>query len=85
MKSTIRIAATETASLNSTAWFPPPPPPQLMTEREVCAWLNVSKRNLFCWRKAGLIPYLKIGRAVRFRRDEVEKALATRIHNADQP
>jgi excisionase family DNA binding protein len=85
MKSTIRIAATETASLNSTAWFPPPPPAQLMTEREVCAWLNTSKRNLFCWRKAGLIPYLKIGRAVRFRRDDLENALSTRIHNADQP
>jgi excisionase family DNA binding protein len=85
MKSTIRIAATETASLNSTAFFPPPPPPQLMTEKEVCTWLNTSKRNLFCWRKAGLIPYLKIGRAVRFRRDEVEKALSTRIHNHDQP
>ena len=77
MKTTIRIAATETASLNSSAWFPPPPPPQLLTERQLCEWLNVSKRNLFCWRMVGLIPYIKIGRAVRYRTLDVERALST--------
>ena len=77
MKTTIRIAATETASYNSSAWFPPPPPPQLLTERQLCEWLNVSKRNLFCWRMVGLIPYIKIGRAVRYRTLDVERALST--------
>ena len=77
MKPTIRIAATETASYNSSSWFPPPPPPQLLNERQLCEWLNVSKRNLFCWREAGLIPYIKIGRAVRFRASDVERALST--------
>ena len=77
MKTTIRIAATETASLKSSAWFPPPPPPQLLTERQLCEWLNVSKRNLFCWRMVGLIPYIKIGRAVRYRTSDVERALST--------
>ena len=77
MKTTIRIAATETASYNSSSWFPPPPPPQLLTERQLCQWLNVSKRHLFCWRTAGLIPYIKIGRAVRFRASDVERVLST--------
>ena len=77
MKTTIRIAATETASYNSSSWFPPPPPPQLLTERQLCEWLNVSKRNLFCWRMVGLIPYIKIGRAVRFRASDVERTLST--------
>ena len=77
LKTTIRNAATETASLNSSAWFPPPPPPQLLTERQLCEWLNVSKRNLFCWRMVGLIPYIKIGRAVRFRVADVERVLST--------
>ena len=77
MKPTIRIAATETATYNSSSWFPPPPPPQLLNERQLCEWLNVSKRNLFCWREAGLIPYIKIGRAVRFRASDVERALST--------
>ena len=47
----------------------------LMTEKQTCAYLNVSKRNLYCWRMAGLIPYFKIGRAVRFRKSEVDAAL----------
>jgi len=47
----------------------------LMTEKQVCHLLNVSKRNLYCWRMAGYLPYFKIGKAVRFRRSEVLAAL----------
>jgi len=47
----------------------------LMTEKETCSYLQVSKRNLYCWRMSGLIPYFKIGRAVRFRKSEVDAAL----------
>lgn len=47
----------------------------LMTEKQTCAYLNVSKRNLYCWRMSGLIPYFKIGRAVRFRKSELDAAL----------
>jgi len=85
MKSTIRIAATETASLNSTAFFPPPPPPQLMTEREVCAWLNTSKPTLACWAKAGPTPIPTIGRPVGFARDQVRNALAAMTNDPTQP
>lgn len=49
--------------------------PALLTEKQTCAYLNVSKRNLYCWRMAGLIPYFKIGRAVRFRKADVDAAL----------
>jgi excisionase family DNA binding protein len=38
-------------------------------------YLRVSKRNLYCWRMAGLIPHFKIGRAARFRKSEVDAAL----------
>jgi excisionase family DNA binding protein len=50
------------------------PSPQL-TEKETCTYLHVSKRNLYCWRMAGLIPYFKIGRAVRFRKSDLDAAL----------
>ncbi|MFN6017808.1 MAG: helix-turn-helix domain-containing protein [Verrucomicrobiota bacterium] len=50
---------------------------QLLTEKEACAYLRVSKRNLYCWRMAGLIPYFKIGRAVRFKKTELDAALNT--------
>ena len=38
-------------------------------------YLRVSNHNLYCWRMAGLVPYFKIGRAVRFRRSEVDAAI----------
>ena len=47
----------------------------LLTVKDACAYLRVSKRNLYCWRMAGLIPYFKIGRAVRFRKSEVNATL----------
>ena len=50
-------------------------PSPLLTEKDTCAYLRVSKRNLYCWRIAGLIPYYKIGRAVRFRKAELDAAL----------
>ena len=47
----------------------------LLTEKDTCAYLRVSKRNLYCWRMAGLVPSYKIGRAVRFRKAELDAAL----------
>jgi len=47
----------------------------LLTEKDACAYLRVSKRNLYCWRMAGLVPYYKIGRAVRFRKSDLGAAL----------
>jgi excisionase family DNA binding protein len=52
-----------------------PAPSPLLTEKDTCAYLRVSKRNLYCWRMAGLVPYYKIGRAVRFRKAELDAAL----------
>jgi excisionase family DNA binding protein len=50
-------------------------PAALMTEKQACAYLNVSKRNLYCWRMAGLVPHFKIGRPVRFRKAEIDAAV----------
>ena len=36
---------------------------------------KLGKRNLYCWRMAGLVPYFKIGRAVRFRKSDLDAAL----------
>ncbi len=52
---------------------------QLLTEPEVCDYLRIRPRQLYTWRMEGLIPYFKIGKAVRFRRSEIDAALeATR-------
>jgi excisionase family DNA binding protein len=48
---------------------------ELMTEHELARHLKVCRRQLYSWRMAGLIPYFKIGRGVRFRVAEVLRAL----------
>ena len=39
----------------------------LMTEQELATHLKICRRQLYNWRMAGLIPYFKMGKAVRFR------------------
>ena len=67
-----------------TVILPPVPVPKhegalepLLTEKQVAAYLSVTPRHLYSWRMAGYIPHFKIGRAIRFRLSEVEKALET--------
>ncbi len=48
----------------------------MLTEKQVAAFLSVTPRHLYSWRMAGFIPYYKIGRAIRFRKAEVDEALA---------
>jgi hypothetical protein len=44
---------------------------QLLTEKEACAYLRVSRRNLYCWRMAELVPYFKIGLGWQISRDSM--------------
>ena len=39
----------------------------LITEQELARHLKICRRQLYNWRVAGLIPYFKLGKAVRFR------------------
>ena len=57
-------------------------PQSLLTEPEMASHLRICRRQLHTWRKKGIIPYLKIGRTVRFRLSDVEAALEKRtIHH----
>lgn len=50
----------------------------LMTVLELAAWLNLKEstiRKWVCYRK---IPYISVGRAVRFRREDIEEWLKDR-------
>lgn len=47
----------------------------LMTEQELASHLKVCRRQLYNWRMAGLIPYFKMGKAVRFRVSDVVVAI----------
>ena len=48
---------------------------RLLTEQKLSEHLMICRRQLYNWRMAGLIPYLKIGKAVRFRPSDVQAAL----------
>lgn len=50
---------------------------RLLTEAEVCNYLRIRPRQLYTWRMEGLMPYFKIGKAVRFRKADIDSALAT--------
>jgi excisionase family DNA binding protein len=47
----------------------------LMTEKEMAAYLRIKPRQLFNWRSDGLVPYIRIGRAIRYRRTSIDAAL----------
>jgi excisionase family DNA binding protein len=47
----------------------------LMTEQELAHHLKICRRQLYNWRVAGLIPYFKMGKAVRFRVADINEAL----------
>lgn len=58
-------------------------PEPLLTEDDVVAYLKICKRQLYTWRVRGIMPYIKLGRVVRFRRSDVDRVLdAKTIHNS---
>jgi hypothetical protein len=47
----------------------------LMTEQELARHLKICRRQLYNWRITGLVPYFKLGKAVRFRVADVVAAI----------
>jgi hypothetical protein len=48
---------------------------ELITEQELARHLKICRRQLYSWRMSGLIPYFKLGKAVRFRVSDVVLAV----------
>jgi excisionase family DNA binding protein len=49
----------------------------LLRKRELAEKLAISKRTLDVWMNKGRIPFLKVGRSVRFRLPDVLEKLST--------
>ncbi len=47
----------------------------LMTEQDLAAHLKICRRQIYNWRIAGIVPYFKLGKAVRFRMADVAAAI----------
>ena len=58
---------------------------RLLTETEACEYLRVRPRQLFNWRMSGLVPFIRIGRAVRFRVSDLDAAIDRMTINPIQP
>lgn len=48
---------------------------KLMTDRETADFLRIKPRQLFDWRMKGLIPFVKIGKALRYRKSDILAAV----------
>ena len=48
---------------------------QMLTKKQMAAFAGVQPRTIDNWMKVGLMPYLKIGKTVRFDPDAVMKHL----------
>lgn len=46
-----------------------------MTVRDVAAWLQLPIGTVYCLTRQGVLPHLRIGRAIRYRQSEVSEAL----------
>lgn len=53
---------------------------EILTVEDLCSWLKVTRKTTERWRKDGL-PYIKIGRSVRFEKEKVLQWL--KDHNSD--
>jgi excisionase family DNA binding protein len=53
-------------------------PGPLMSEREVAGYLKVSVRTIVNWKQRGIIPYFRIGRTIRYSREQIDRALMDR-------
>lgn len=59
--------------------------PDLLTADEVAQALRVKTSSVYRWAKVGVLPEVRIGGVVRFRREDVETLLAgTRAGEATQ-
>lgn len=48
---------------------------RLLTDLEACEYLRIRPRQLYSWRIQGLIPFIRIGRALRYRQSDLDRAL----------
>ena len=58
---------------------------RLLTDLEACEYLRIRNRQLYAWRMQGLIPFIRIGRAIRYRQRDLDAALDALTFGTNQP
>jgi excisionase family DNA binding protein len=47
----------------------------LLTDEEACQYLRIRQRQLYSWRMSGIIPFIRIGRSIRYRQRDLDAAI----------
>jgi hypothetical protein len=58
---------------------------RLLTDLEACESLRIRNRQLYAWRMQGLIPFIPIGRTIRYRQCDLDAALDVLTIASNQP
>ena len=55
---------------------------QFLTDKEVSAWLKVSRRTLQDYRNTGIIAYYQLGGKILYKESDIERMLAANYREA---
>ena len=55
---------------------------RLLTDKELCAKLQLSRRTLQDYRNNGIIPYIQLGGKILYRESDIAKILMVNYHDA---
>ena len=55
---------------------------RFLTDKELCAKLQLSRRTLQDYRNNGIIPYIQLGRKILYRESDIEKILMANYREA---
>ena len=55
---------------------------RFLTDREVSAWLKVSRRTLQDYRNTGMIAYYQLGGKILYKESDIERMLAANYREA---
>lgn len=55
---------------------------QFLTDKEVSAWLKVSRRTLQDYRNNGMIAYYQLGGKILYKESDIEKMMVSGYRNA---
>jgi excisionase family DNA binding protein len=53
---------------------------KLLRAEDLEAWLGVSRKTIYSWKERGLLPYVQLESAVRFRRKDIDEWLERRSY-----
>ncbi len=76
---TVRGSGTPVSTGNGFDNFP------LITPDEVAKLFRISKASVYRWAERGLLPAVKVGRTVRFNRQDVEQLIKTPVPHGLSP